>query len=338
MTTLILASTRPAVRKSLVRERVRAMRGQLAEALAALSQATELLTDDQYRDAVAIGTLRAELLQLDQQHQEALACFESNVMPRKKRLTREEQFIVDRNLSDLQFKLLLPRGAFTYYNNLDQERLAGFELFDALGVLQARTAAAEGKHYEALPIVWQQSVTAYMQGCWQSQRMAARHMANESLQLGSLEDAVHHAIMAEDASLIKEVASVICKRNDAGTGQSALDRIIEFANLPAHFVIGCEAMVLLSDYIAEKELPRLFEWLAPRCSERSSTWIFQQRHGDGMEGPGADCGSLGTDLGPPSCRHCIRASNLDDGARQSERTFHRARTNDRHGESFGFGR
>jgi hypothetical protein len=161
----LLESIQPAVRKVLLRERIRAMRGHVADALAELARTIEIVGASSGREMVALASLRAELLHLNRQHDDALATFQQFVLPRKAELSTEEQFVVEQNLADLQFSLWSRDAGDTFYGLVDRRRLVGFEWFDAGDALAAHDAAAAGKHYDALPILWRQCVRAYLQGC-----------------------------------------------------------------------------------------------------------------------------------------------------------------------------
>lgn len=264
---LFLESVSPAVRIVLVRERVRAMQGQFDEALHALEQAVQLVGDERIRDVVALATLRAELLHLNRQDREALIWYRERVLPQKDQLDTEEQFVVEQNLADLEFSTWSPNAGTTFYGLVDRRRLAGFEWFDAEAVLAAQNAAAEGKHYEALPVFWQQSVRAYLQGCWLSARLAAVRFAGEALQLGLLIDAAYHAVTAPREELVERVAEAVLRRRDTGLVREMLHRVMAIANLRRHFCVACSLLHYLGDAIPNEDLPAVAEWLLARCAE-----------------------------------------------------------------------
>jgi hypothetical protein len=265
--TLLVESVAPAVRKVLVRERIRAMRGGLDDALRRLDETVRTVAKDCVREVVSLAMLKAELLYLDRQYGTALAYFQERVLPLKPSLETSEQFAVEQNLADLEFSTWSPTAGTTFYGSVDRRRIAGFEFFDAREVLEGHQAAAAGKHYEALPIFWRQSVHAYLQGSWQSCRLAAKRMAEESLQLGSLVDAAFYAITSSVEELAKPLAEAVLRRRDVGLVRDLVRRVVEMANLRCYFSVGCEILYLLGDAIANGDLTAAVEWFLPRAAE-----------------------------------------------------------------------
>jgi hypothetical protein len=264
---LLIEAVTPAVRKALVRERARAMRGRADEAIRALERDIELVGPARVRDVVALGILRAELLHLDRRDADALRWYRERVLPLKGQLGAEEQFVVEQNLADLEMHVWSPDATATFYNLVDRRRLAGFDWFDAGDVLAAQEAAAAGKHYETLPILWRQAVRAYLQGCWLSSRWAARRLAAESLQLGSLAEAAFYVVTAPVKELVDPVAEALLRRGDAKLVGDVVNRVCGAANLRRHFSIACELLYGLGDAIADADLSRVAGWLLPRCAE-----------------------------------------------------------------------
>jgi hypothetical protein len=264
---LLLESVSAAVRKKLVRERVLAMRGQAEKAICALDQAAQLMGVDRPRDAVALWMLRAELLHLNRQDQEALQQFRDRIVPLKQRLDTEEQFVVEQNLADLEFSAWSHDAGKTFYSLVDRRRLAGYEWFDAQDILEAQEAAAKNEHYESLPIIWRHAVRAYLQGCWLSSRWAAKRLASESLQLGSLVDAAYYAATAPTEDLIEPVSAAIMRRRDVNLVRDLVRRLLGTANLRRHFSLACELIYELGNYLPDDDLPKILAWLLPRCRE-----------------------------------------------------------------------
>lgn len=263
---LLLESVSPAVRKVLVRERIRAMQGDLDEALRGLDRAIEIAGDERVRDVVSLATVKAELLHLNRQDAEALRWYRERVLPLKARLEAEEQLVVDQNLADLELVTWSPDADATLYNLVDRRRLTSFDWFDAHDILSAHDAASAGKHYEALPIIWRQVVRAYLQGCWFSARWATRRMAEEALQLRSYVEASFHAVIAPHKELVERLAGGVLRQRDPGLVREIVRRLMTLANLSRHFVVACEFLQELADEIPDEELPPLVEWLLTRCA------------------------------------------------------------------------
>jgi hypothetical protein len=265
--TFLIETVAPAVRKVLVRERIRAMRGGFDEAIRRLDEMVSTVAEDSVHDVVSLAMLKAELLYLDRQYGTALAYFQQRVLPLKPRLETSEQFVVEQNLADLGFSTWSPTAGMTFYGSVDRRRIAGFEFFDAREILEAQQAAAAGKHFEALPIIWRQSVRAYLQGSWQSCRLAAKRMAEESLQLGSLVDAAFYGVSSSVEEFAKPLAEAVLRRRDVGVVRDLVRRVMEIANLRRYFSVACEIVYLLGDAIANEDLKDTAEWLLRRAEE-----------------------------------------------------------------------
>jgi hypothetical protein len=201
------------VRRILVRERIRAMRGQLATAFQVLNDALRLVPDNRPRDIVALGLLQAELLSLDLSKKEALAHFEKVVLPHLRCLTAQERFAVEQNHSDLQ---LAASGSGTdlFYNLVDQKRLLNFEWLDYRDLFTAKQDADRGKHFETLPTLWRQLRRAYLHACWLPRRWTSQLFAAECVHLGQWADAIHHTIACYDNSGLPTIVDgVMATRN-----------------------------------------------------------------------------------------------------------------------------
>jgi hypothetical protein len=262
----LLERVSPAVRSLLVREPVRAMHGHVEAAFQSIEDAIRLIVRDQPRDAVALGMLRAELLHLDLMHDEALTCMEKVVAPHLSALTPEERFGVEQNRSDLQFYM---PGAKTdlFYNVVDQKRLLSFEWLDYRDLFSAKQDAERGKHYETLPILWQQLRRAYLSVCWLASRWTSALFARECVQLQEWKDAVHHTILAQDGTLVRDIAEDILSARRGEMVSEVVDRLFTTANLRMHFVVACKLLTALADAIPDASIQAVGEWLLKKARE-----------------------------------------------------------------------
>lgn len=256
----------PAVRKFLIKERIRAMEGRVEEALKALDDAVQLVTTGRPHDVVAVGLLWAELLHLDFRYDDALAVMEKVVVPHLASLTPEERLGVERNRSGLEFYVPGPDTAL-FYNIVDQARLLDFEWLDYRDLFVAKQNADSGKHFETLPVLWQQHRRAYSHGCWVAQQWANQLLAKECIHLKEWEDAVHHVILARDASLVKDIADGILFTRVIDLVDRIVNRLLTTANLRAHFVVASKLLSALEDAIPDTSIPRIGEWLLKRARE-----------------------------------------------------------------------
>ena len=141
------------------------MGGRAEETLRSLGDAVRLVEKDRPHDVVVLALLQAEFLHLDLLHGQALAVMDKVVNPHLGSLSPAERFSVEQNRSDLQF--YSPKaGTALFYNIVDQKRLLDFEWLDYRDLFSAKQDADRGKHFETLPVLWQQHRRAYLHGCW----------------------------------------------------------------------------------------------------------------------------------------------------------------------------
>jgi hypothetical protein len=262
----LLDRVSPAVRSLLVKERVHAMEGQVEAALQSLEDAIGLVGSDRPRDTVALGMLRAELLHLELRHDDAMAAMKKVVIPHLPSLTAEERFGMEQNLSDLQF-YSPAAGDGLFYNVVDQKRLLNFEWLDYRDLFSAKQDAERGKHFETLPILWQQLRRAYLHGCWLARRWTSHLFARECVHLKEWEDAVHHAIFAQDDTLVTDIAEGILSARRAELADQVVSRLLATANLRRHFVVACKLLGALADVIPDTWIQKVGEWLLKRAQE-----------------------------------------------------------------------
>jgi hypothetical protein len=268
----LLERVSPAVRRLLVKDRVRAMEGQIEVALQSLHEAVRLVANERPRDAVALGLLWAELLHLDLRHDDALAVMKKVVTPHLPSLTAEERFGVEQNLSDLQF--YSPTAADgLFYNVVDQKRLLNFEWLDYRDLFSAKQDAERGKHFQTLPVLWRQHRRAYLHGCWLAQRWTNHLLAKECVHLKEWGDAVHHAMMAQDDTLVTEIAEGILSARQAELVGPVVNRMLTTGNLRVHFVVACKLLRVLEDAIPDVCIRMVGEWLLKRAKETRSALI-----------------------------------------------------------------
>lgn len=263
----LLAVVSPAVRKLLVRERVRAMRGDLDAALMTLAAAWSGAGGKPH-DCVAIGMLRAELHHLNLRDAEALAVFDAEVVPHRDALAPEHHFTVDQNRNDLLFGSWPPDGVDDFYHLVDRKRLAGFDWFDYRDLFEAQIEAGRDKHHRALPIYWQQLRGAYSHGCWRAVTLASRYFTTECLALGHWADAAHHILMCQgDDDLTRALAERVIDTRQVAVVREVVGRLLDRAHLRRHFVVAAEILQALADVIPDDQVPAVGEWLLPRAVE-----------------------------------------------------------------------
>jgi hypothetical protein len=262
----LLERISPAVRKLLVKERIKAMKGGIAASVDALADAVRLVDTDRPRDVVALGLLHAELLHLDVLDDGALAVMEEVVTPHLASLTAVERFSVEQNRSDLQFYL---PGAATalFYNIVDQKRLLNFEWLDYCDLFAAEQDARRERHFDTLPILWQQHRRAYLHGCWFAQRVTNYLLARECVNQKEWEDAIRHAVLSHDEDLLKGIADGILSARRSELMDRVVSKLLSTANLRRHFVVACKLFKALADAIPDGSIQSVGTWLLKRASE-----------------------------------------------------------------------
>ena len=250
------------VRKLLVRERACAMAGSLDDALGTLAEAGRHTS--RISERVSIGLLRAELLDGDLQFEEAEKVFKEEVEPYARELPDAHRFVVERN--GIDFANRLWKGTQNYYHLVDRERSAGVEWLDYQDLFQANQKAAAGKHYEALPLLWQQLRRAYLSGCWFAQRIASSLFTIEGGALGEWDTATHHLLLSRDDDLVRMVADGVSACGQPKLTRRVIDRILTTANLKRHFIIGSRLLTALADSVPDADIPRMADWLFSRAS------------------------------------------------------------------------
>ncbi|MFO0799415.1 MAG: hypothetical protein U0804_18250 [Gemmataceae bacterium] len=243
------------------------MGGDLDAALATLAAAASAAASKAH-DRVAIGMLRAELLDLALCGKEALELFDAEVRPHRAELDPGQQFAVDQNRSDLCLGGSLHDGIDDFYHLVDRKRLAGFDWFDYRDLFEAHQEVQQGKHHRALPTLWQQLRRAYAHGCWRAVTLASRYFAAECLALDNWADATHHAVMFQaDDDFIRSLADDIVGSRQVAVVREVVGRLLTRANLRRHFVVAARLLKNLADVIPDDLVPTVGEWLLPRAAE-----------------------------------------------------------------------
>jgi hypothetical protein len=264
---LFLETVSPEIRKVLVAERLRAMRGRLREVLPRLQGLVENTPREKTADTVALGLLWSELLHLDGGEDDALLIFRTVVESRQDALPTAGQLVVSDNLSMLQMASMSGEGVATFYRLVDRRRAAQFEWSDSLDLLEAQGAIEKENYNEALPPLWRNLLRAHTLGSWRESRWAAERYGKLCLKVGALEEACHYLIVAEAEKEVKSLAVMIACRRDVDLIRAVLRRLMVYANLRRHFIVACKLLAEIPDLVPDDELPAIAEWLLPRCQE-----------------------------------------------------------------------
>jgi hypothetical protein len=233
---------------------------QLLEKLAA-----DTADDSSVVTRVMLAMLKAEILHLDGADAEALKVFDDHITQHFGDLSTDHEIVVRHNYNDVQSSLWSPEATRAFYNLVDQQRIVGFDLTDSSAILGAKNAAAQGKHYKALPDLWNELRRTYRQGCWRAHRWAAKDFADECMQLGWPDEACTHAILALDEPSAKRAGDQLLAFQLKDRIVKALDWVLANANLQRHFTMACEVIAAIADAIPDDKVSLVFEWASKRA-------------------------------------------------------------------------
>ena len=263
-TRFLIESVSGRVRKLLVLERDRATRGNFEGVLRSLEVSSLSLGGGPVYDRVAVGMLRAELLDADFRGDEAVEVFDREVTPLAESLPQSHRFAVEQNRLDLSSQFW--KSTAEFYHLADRKRLSGFEWLDYADLFGARQSADAGKHYETLPVLWQQLRRSYLSGCWFARRVTAKLFSAECAALGEWDLAAHHLLGCRDDDLAKTLAEGVVAADRVEIVRQVVDRVVGTANLKEHFAAGCQLLAAMADVIPDADVPRVADWLYPHAA------------------------------------------------------------------------
>jgi hypothetical protein len=145
--------------------------------------------------------------------------------------------------------------------------LINFEWLDYRSLFWAKLDAERERHFETLPVLWQQLRRAYLQGCWRARQWMSMVFARECLQLKEWENAVHHALLGQDDKLMTLIAEGLLGARVAELVEQVVNRLLTTANLRTHFVLACKLLARVADAIPDALIPKVGEWLLKRARE-----------------------------------------------------------------------
>lgn len=269
----MITQVEPNTRKFLIVCRCTAMRGEIDSALSQISQFLISNADHlSVLDQVALFLLKAEILYLDCREAEALEIIKAEIEPKLSLLPQEIRFIVGQNRTDVALTLTDSESLRQADHLYDQRQLAGTKLWNPQAMVYAYEEAASGRHYEALPKLWQELVKSYQQGSWLYRRQAARRLAREYIQIGLAHSADYHAIIAQDSEIPKMIANHLIAWRQSRHIEAIIQRLLANANLKRHATIACILFTDIADVVPDHQLDGLLRWLLRRCSITANGW------------------------------------------------------------------
>jgi hypothetical protein len=252
-------------RSRLVRLRCMAMRDGSTAAVELLEKYwIDTARDASVVEKVALAFLQAEILHLDGADSEAIEVFDRQITPHFPGLSTEYEIVARHNYNDLQAAAWSPKATPDFYNLVDQRRIARFDLTDSAAILGAKNAAALGKHYQALPDLWNELRRTYRQGCWRAHRWAAKDFSDECLQLGWPDEACVHAILALDEPSAKRVGEQLLALQQRDRVIKSLNWMLENATLQRHFTMACKVIAAIADAVPDDKVASVYDWASKR--------------------------------------------------------------------------
>ena len=218
-------------------------------------------------DRTALEMLKAQILVLDGEEEAACACFPEGSVG----LSDQEQMVLADNrsmLSMLSWKL----DEAEFARLADQRRLLGVQLWRPECVVAGYDAAADNKHWDALPEYWQEYVRTFQLHCWNSHRWAAARLARELMTLGMLDDAAHYCLLAEDdrtTTLLEEKAAEVGHSKQAS---EIVTRLLRNAHLLRHAAVAARILTAMADLIVDEQVDRALQWVRPLCRVVPEKW------------------------------------------------------------------
>ena len=216
-------------------------------------------------DRIAQALLMAEILHLDGRDSEALAVFEGRVDPMVDDLPEDSRAAALDNRNYVMMAVLAPNSASDFYALVDERRLLGLDMWGERDMLSADDAAADDKHYEALPRYWRRLARAYWQECWRAYQWASRRMARECLYLGWLREAAHHAVVAQDEKTVEAVGDALLASRDSDMIARAVQTLMLSANLDRHAAFALVLIGRIADVVPQRLMSAVSRWVTRHC-------------------------------------------------------------------------
>lgn len=254
-------------RKIIVECRVIAMKGRLKIALDKLQYFLNLnkvkILD---LDQIAIFLLKAEILFLNGSDKESLDVFRNDINPMLDLIPINIRLIIEANQNEVALAQYEHGSIHKFYQSFDFRKIAGIKLKDADAIIIADEAARAGKHYDALPIYWQQLLSSYYLGNWQSFKWASNRLTEEYLKLKWFPQAAYYSIIAQNPSLAKKTGQFLLESNNSALIKNTVEKIINFSNLFKHANIAFLLIESIGDGIPDEQFNDVFSWLISKCS------------------------------------------------------------------------
>ena len=251
------------IRKLAVECRSQALLGDPAQALGRIDERLQIVATDPLLDRIVLLMAKVEILFLDCRDEEALRIYTDELDDWLQDLPEDVVIAMSYNRNDIALAIFEPDD---FYAALDRSRIADVDLWDYRAFYAGREAAAAGRHYDALPVVWQALLRAHNQGCWRPFRAASRLMALECLQLGWPQKAVYYAIIAQDKEAAQQIGQWLLMNGTPDSLQASVNVLLDCASLKRPFVTACHIVSEMHDAIPDAQVDLVVRWLMEKAS------------------------------------------------------------------------
>ena len=238
-----------AVRRILISSKIQAMKGNVEQVENYLKNFLSENTNLADALRLQLQLLRAELLFLNGQLKEAHEIFTDCILDLRNSVPLLMQIIITENENLIKLE---NNSEFNYYEVYDLLKLTGSKLWDPERRLIAEESVREGRHYEALPALWQQFLEAFESGSWRTSFYWSTHISRECLDINWYPIATYYAIQSCNDKLMQEVATKLMENKNS----SELNNIIQFlamiCNLRRHFSVFCNLLFDVADGLSDE--------------------------------------------------------------------------------------
>jgi hypothetical protein len=231
---------------------------QLAES--ELNKTTVSVTEG---DSLAVAMLKAEILHLDMNDEDALKVFDTEIEPLLSSIPHKYQVVAGHNRGDILSGLL--KFDSQYYLLLDEAKVGAVDLWNPQGLYNAMQYATADKLYESISTVWREILRTYNQGCWRAFRPACRLMAEQCVRAGFTGRAVYYAVISVDKEAAQRIAAALMLNCTPGQISVAVKSVLTCAQLKRHFIIGSALLETMEDAIPDEQVKDVFAWLLLRA-------------------------------------------------------------------------
>lgn len=264
------------LRSQLVRHRATAMTTGAAIALAEIESSLKKLAEaGPINDRAALLNLQAEILLLNDELHESRQVFESTLDELATQLPPLEQIVIRSNRTQLMIQLHDMSSYREHDRLVDEAGVLGLRFTDHRSVLSAYEAAADGKHYDALPKLWGELLRCFRMRSWSAYQAAAKRLSDEFVELGRLPDALYYAIDAGDCALAAKIGGRVLALNQGAYLNDMVKEGLSRANLAHHAQVILSFLGEVVDGLSDENVELTINF-GTNWASREVNWIYEE--------------------------------------------------------------